>query len=265
MGADRRLVVVRGQPVRCDDPVGAIEHQHAPAERVDQEVRDVADVASGQNHPRERLVDGHGRLDRRVRLPEFLQGPAALVVQPRVLQCHCRVMTEGGEQGDVLRGEHPLLSHGGDQRAQEPIARDQRYPEHRDDAFRCDRSVDVGVVHDLGGREVVADIVGRPGSRDPPGDADIRGRVEVHAEVRADASGRGSDPQPGAVLLEDRQVGEVGVDQVVGAADDALQRLVDPSQCGETGRGVQDRDLLLPPSAAFGQLPHPDDGEVVGP
>ena len=81
MGADRRLVVVGGQPVRCDDPVGAIENQHAPAECVDQEVRDVADVASGQNHPRERLVDGHGRLDRRVRLPEFLQSAAALVVK----------------------------------------------------------------------------------------------------------------------------------------------------------------------------------------
>ena len=174
-------------------------------------------------------------------------------------------MAECGEQGDVLRGEHPLLAHRSDQRAQEPVACDQRYPEHRDDAFRRDRPVDVGVVHDLGGREVVADAVGRPGSRDAPGDADIRGRVEVHAEVRADAPGRGPDPQPGAVLLEDRQVGEVGVDQVVGAADDALQRLVDPSQRGEARRGVEDRDLLLPPPAAFGQLAHPDDSEVVRP
>lgn len=60
-----------------------------------------------------------------------MQRAPALVVQPGVLQRHCRVVAEGAQQRHVVPGERPLLPVGRDQRAEEPVARDQRNPEHQ--------------------------------------------------------------------------------------------------------------------------------------
>lgn len=241
---------------RCGVPAeigtGPVEDGDASAQLVGEKLGDIAGCPAAEHDTGQGFVDrlrsfddGDVLLDLPVREPQFPQGGPARLVETGVVEGDRGVIGERAQQRDLVGLEGPLGAVGGEQGAHRLAPDDQRHAEKRDEFLGPGQAVEVRIVDDEGRAGVVAYPVRALGGQHLAAQPHI-GRYARRQERGGDRSLRCPGGQP-AVGADQRQVGEVGADQVVGVMDDRLQDLVELAQRGERlGRRVQRRQLALP-------------------
>ena len=225
---------------------GPVEERDAPAELVGEQLRDLARRPAGQHHAGQGFVHCLRALGFPVGDLQLVQGGPARFVEPGVVEGDRGVIGERVQQRDFVGLEGALGAVRGEQGAHRFAPDDQRHTEQRDELLGDDQAVEVRVVLDEGRGGVVAHPVRAAGKPAPCRRVPRRSGWPRARKVGGDRALRRPGRQP-AVRADQREVGEVRADQLVGVVDDRLQDLVELAQRGERLDGrVQRRQFTLP-------------------
>ena len=230
---------------RVQDGEAALQH-------VGEDGRDGVDAATVQDDVGEPVVGARREVDRVGVRPrdgvggvELTDGRLGLLEQPRVLQRDRGMCGQRSEQDHLTRRERSRTPVSGQERAENPSAQQEWDAEDGPDPLLGDSVVDVVAVEEPVVGEVVVGEVRRTGLGDQAQQPGPQGEPQL-AEGRRHRTVGHPDEGVTAFGVVETQVGEVGAEQLPGAAHDRGQQRVDVAQGRQVVGGlVQCRQLRL--------------------